>query len=174
MAKKPSRLGHSCLVSDPAPNDDDDKSAYRQSRLQRASCQSRRLRTPKPSPSTGLLALLASFVTSTITPAHAAPSPVAPNARRTHPSPNTIPTPIYLDFLYPRSRLQEQQPPQPPSHLSEDHPAPPRRSKRSRAATTSAYDCKCVIPLKFEENDTGWMIAERWTLHGKTHGDVST
>ena len=174
MAKKPKRLGRSCLVSDSAPNDDDNNSPYRLSHPHRASSQSSRSRTPNPSPSVGLFALLASLVSSTITPAHAAPSPVPPNARRTHPSPDTIPAPIYLDFLYPRSRSYPQRPPQAPSHLPEERPDPSRRPRRPRAATSSPQNCGCVIPIKFEENDTGWMIAERWTLHGKTtQRDVS-
>jgi len=176
--KTPSGLGRPCcLVSHSAPHhthDDDGTSAHRLPRLQRASRQSPRSRTPTPSPSTGLLALLATFVIPTITPAHAAPTPVSPNARRrrrTQPSPDNIPTPIYLDFLCPPSRRlqQPQQPPQPPSHAPEEHPPPRNR----RSITTAAQSCGCVIPIKFEQNDTGWMVADRWTLHGQTHPNVS-
>jgi len=176
MTKKPSRLGLSCLVSDtadPAPHDDDDISASSSLRPRRGSPQSPRSRTPIPSPSKGLLALLASFATPTIIPAHAAPTPVSPNALRTHPSPGTIPTPIYLDFLYPRPRLPPPQHPHGPSHPPEDPPDPPRRIRKPRSFVSTADDCECVIPTKFEENDTGWMVAERWTLHGKTHPNVS-
>jgi hypothetical protein len=173
MTKKPRGLGPSCLVSDPAPDDDDDNSAPRPSRPQRAFRQSPRSRTPRPSPSTGLLALLASLVTPTIIPAHAAPAPVSPNALRTHPSPDTIPTPIYLDFLYPRPQLPQQQPPYRTSHASEEPSDPPRRPRKPRSSASDDHDCACVIPTKFEENDTGWMVAERWTLHGKTHPNVS-
>lgn len=177
MTKKPSGLGHPCyLVSDSAPDDDDNKSAHRRPPSRRASRQSPRSRTPRPSPSTSLLALLASFVTPTITLAHAAPPPVLSNAHRTYPSPDTIPTPIHLDFLYPPFRPKQQQLPQAPPHPSEEQeelPAPRWRLRKQRAAASVTSDCGCVIPIKFEENDTGWMVAERWTLHGKSHGNVS-
>jgi hypothetical protein len=176
MTKKPSRLGLSCLVShsaDPVPHDDYDNSASCPRRSRRASPQSRRSRTSIPSPSTALLALLASFATPAIIPAHAAPAPVSPNALRTHPSPDTIPAPIYLDFLYPRSRLPPQQHPHGPSHAQEHPPDPPRRPRETPSLVSTVDDCECVIPTKFEENDTGWMVAERWTLHGKTHPNVS-
>jgi len=173
MTKKPRRLGLSCLVSHSAPHNDDGNSAPRPPRPQRASRQSPRSRTPRPSPSTGLLALLASFVTPTIKPAHAAPAPASPNALRTYPASDTIPTPIYLDFLYPPSRLQQQQPKYDPSHVPEEPSDPPLRPRKPRSPVSAAPDCACVIPTKFEENDTGWMVAERWTLHGKTHPNVS-
>ena len=183
MTKKPSRLGLSCLVSDTAdsaPHDEEDNFAPRPRRPRRASPQSPRSRTPTPSPSKGLLALLASFATPTIIPAHAAPTPVSPNALRTHPSPDTIPTPIFLDFLYPPSRLPQQQHPQGPSYPPsypedpEDPSGHPRRLRKSRSFASTTNDCEYVIPTKFEENDTGWMVAERWTLHGKTHPNVSS
>lgn len=173
MTKKPRGLGFPCLVSHSAPDDDDDNSAPCSRRPRRASPQSPRSRTLRPSPSTGLLALLASFTTPTIIPAHAAPAPVSPNALRTHSSPDTIPTPLYLDFLYPHSPIPQQQHPYGPSHAPEDSPDPPRRLRKPRSSVSRADDCACVIPTKFEENDTGWMVAERWTLHGKTHPNVS-
>ena len=173
MSKKPRGLGPSYLVSHSVPDDDDDNSAPRPQRPRRAPPQSPRSRTPRPSPSTGLLALLASFATPTIIPAHAAPAPVSPNALRTHPSPDAIPPPIYLDFLYPHSHPPHQQHPYSPSHAPEEPTDPPRRLKKPRSSVSTAGDCACVIPTKFEENDTGWMVAERWTLHGKTHPNVS-
>src|SRR5258706_13246068 len=173
MSKNPGGLGLPCLVSRSVPDDDDDNSAPRPQRPLRASPQSPRSRTPIPSPSKGLLALLASFATPKIIPAHAAPAPVSPNALRTHPSPNAIPTPIYLDFLYPHSHQPQQQHPYSPSHAPEEPTDPPRRLKKPRSPVSTAGDCACVIPTKFEENDTGWMVAERWTLHGKTHPNVS-